>query len=309
MKQCIIIMIVGVFFSISIQAQKVAMFETTFYFEDAVGNMDSIRVGHDTAANYSYNPEFGESFINTPFDSVFEVRASHRENFPGISPNTKPEDFFLSKKIIGYSEVGPHPVHGCISGDPIIFTIYAKYPPVTVTWDSMEFIQSYCLVGSYLSDNFLSETLNEWWTFPELVEEYTCLADTGNKLIEFEGKWDFPYTLFPYPVSGSNGIDTIHSVMYTPMSFYQFTPCQSWWVGTKNPEIHFINLWCPNPVQGDLRRIDQNSGDWQVVSLLGQVILEGHGSTISMAGLPTGSYVVVTLLENGIGIQKIQKVE
>lgn len=50
------------------------MFETTFYFEDAVRNMDSIRVGHDTAANYSYNPEFGESFLNTPFDSVFEVR-------------------------------------------------------------------------------------------------------------------------------------------------------------------------------------------------------------------------------------------
>lgn len=66
-------------FSIPIQAQKVAMFETTLYFEDAVGNMDSIRVGHDTAANSTFNTDFGEEFINAPFDSVFEVRAAHRQ--------------------------------------------------------------------------------------------------------------------------------------------------------------------------------------------------------------------------------------
>ncbi|MCF8239236.1 MAG: hypothetical protein K9I85_13830 [Saprospiraceae bacterium] len=74
MKHCILFLIVWPCVASPIFAQKVAMFETTFYFEDAVRNMDSIRVGHDTAANYSYNPEFGESFLNTPFDSVFEVR-------------------------------------------------------------------------------------------------------------------------------------------------------------------------------------------------------------------------------------------
>ncbi|MCF8239235.1 MAG: T9SS type A sorting domain-containing protein [Saprospiraceae bacterium] len=97
--------------------------------------------------------------------------------------------------------------------------------------------------------------------------------------------------------------------MYTPKSFYQFTPCQSWWVGTENPVVQYINLWGPNPVRDVLTRSDQIAAEWQVFSLLGQMILGGHGSTISMAGLPKGNYVVVTVLDKGIGIQKIQKLE
>ncbi len=304
MKQCIIFLMVGVFFSIPIQAQKVAMFETTLYFEDAVGNMDSIRVGHDTAANFIFNPDFGEEIINTPFDSIFEVRAAHR-----LSTNGKPDNK-MSKKIIGWTEGPLHPVHDCIlSAEGILILVHAKHPPVTVRWDSTEFLHSYCRVGSYLSDNFLSETLWEWWLDPELVKEFACMADTGSYVVDFSGKVDFPYMVVPFPVEGGNGMDSVHCLLFTPKSYFLYTPCQSFFVGTENPELHYINLWGPNPVRDVLTRSDQVDADWQVVSLLGQVLLEGHGSTISMGGLPIGNYVVVTVLDNGIGIQKIQKLE
>lgn len=104
-------------------------------------------------------------------------------------------------------------------------------------------------------------------------------------------------------------MDSVHCLLFTPKSYFLYTPCQSFFVGTENPEVHYINVWGPNPVQGDLTRSDQVDAEWQVVSLLGQVLLEGHGSTISMGGLPIGNYVVVTVLDNGIGIQKIQKLE
>ena len=54
--------------------QQAAFFETTIYFEDAVGNIDSVVVGMDEEANFEYNPQFGEADIEAPWDSVFEVR-------------------------------------------------------------------------------------------------------------------------------------------------------------------------------------------------------------------------------------------
>ncbi|MCB0375492.1 MAG: hypothetical protein KDD04_06205, partial [Sinomicrobium sp.] len=56
-------------------SQQTAQFETTLYFEDAVGNRDSVIVGYDTLATHDIDPEFGEQELVSPFDSVFEVRA------------------------------------------------------------------------------------------------------------------------------------------------------------------------------------------------------------------------------------------
>jgi hypothetical protein len=54
------------------------MYQADFYFQDAIGNRDTITIGYDTTANGEYNPQFGEINLSQPFDSVFEVRATHR---------------------------------------------------------------------------------------------------------------------------------------------------------------------------------------------------------------------------------------
>ena len=48
-----------------------------FWFEDAVGNKDTIWVGADNNATSgnNFDMQFGEVPIYSPFDSVFEVRA------------------------------------------------------------------------------------------------------------------------------------------------------------------------------------------------------------------------------------------
>jgi len=59
-------------------AQQTPQFQITLQFEDAIGNKDSIIVGYDeTASSDQLNTQFGEVLIDTPFDSVFEVRAMH----------------------------------------------------------------------------------------------------------------------------------------------------------------------------------------------------------------------------------------
>lgn len=111
-----------------LHGQKTAGWEIKFYFEDVVGNRDTIIVGYDRDANYTYNPDFGEVDIkDVPWDSVFEERAGHPES--SIEP-----DAILSKKIIGHGEEKSPYYDNCFSGSFVI-RIFAKvkYLPLTIT--------------------------------------------------------------------------------------------------------------------------------------------------------------------------------
>lgn len=58
------------------------LFQTVIWFEDAVGNRDSVNIGFNLEAKWdTLNPNFGEALLDTPFDSIFEVRVSHLDNW------------------------------------------------------------------------------------------------------------------------------------------------------------------------------------------------------------------------------------
>jgi hypothetical protein len=51
-------------------------FSFELYFEDAIGNKDTLLLGYDPLATDSIDVAFGEvNIINQPWSSVFEVRA------------------------------------------------------------------------------------------------------------------------------------------------------------------------------------------------------------------------------------------
>ncbi len=63
-------------------AQKIPIFQTPLYFEDSLGNKDTLVIGYDrNVKDDQLNPEYGEVWISTPMDSVFEVRAFHGDDF------------------------------------------------------------------------------------------------------------------------------------------------------------------------------------------------------------------------------------
>lgn len=127
-------------------------FSFDLYFEDALGNRDTITLGYDPLATDGIDAQFGEeNIISQPWDSVFEVRIGDKTSsfLYGYPEN---ETFSTKKQIIKKQ---------CDSNWSIWDLIYIdlKNPnfPVTVSWNNNVF-DSDCIKGSILQ----SEEINSW---------------------------------------------------------------------------------------------------------------------------------------------------
>ncbi len=158
-------------------AQVSPQFQTAIVVTDAIGNIDSVIVGHDTLATYDIDIQFGEFEILTPFDSVLEVRASTM---------SWPEREKTSKIIIEKAGL-IYPVpnnHGCYSSAPIFIYIWAKYQPVTISWDSARFLTNICHNGSLLSNHWADEVTDpyDWDAYPQ--NKNYCMAAQNSFIID-----------------------------------------------------------------------------------------------------------------------------
>jgi hypothetical protein len=217
--------ILGLFCPIVVFCQKTAFWETKFYFEDGIGNKDSITIGHDTSANYVFNPDFGEAnIIDIPWDNVFEVRATHGEQV--ANPHAQPS--FFSKKVIGYVEGGLHPVYRCLYvREPLKFFVRIKNMPLRITWKK-ENHHGFCNVKDYMTPHKIPLIFDKWWESVAVLnpDAYVCLADTGQyEVTKFSDVHNhfFDYLLEP----NSNGtVDTVYGfllIFLTKSSRY--SPC------------------------------------------------------------------------------------
>lgn len=122
--------------NIPIYAQIVTpFFEMEFYFEDGVGNRDTVVLGADTLGSSNiFLPEvFNEQLITEPFDSVFEVRVA-KLSFNGE----------FSKRGISYM----------ISNEPDCLT-YADFAPIIIN-----------AVHFPITISYNYEAINETWCYP-----------------------------------------------------------------------------------------------------------------------------------------------
>lgn len=143
-------------------AQKVPMFQTPLFFEDAVGNKDTLIIGYDTLSKDDrIYPEFGEVWIGTPMDSVFEVRAFHFDDFSQK----------MSKKIIAGCEKGG----GCYNTLGPKIVVSAKYPPIKIRYDSTQFGIGSCRENAIISPDWLMFFIEFWWE----TDLYFCMAPTS----------------------------------------------------------------------------------------------------------------------------------
>jgi hypothetical protein len=126
------ITILALFSVVLVQAQQ---FTFDVYFEDAVGNRDTITLGYDATASDTINAQYGEiNIVNQAWDSVFEVRLSEFDyiNYSGATYNPS---FQSKKKIMRYTPQPP-----CVySSTPVFIAVKNKYRPFHFTWDSTLF--------------------------------------------------------------------------------------------------------------------------------------------------------------------------
>ncbi len=281
-------------------AQQNAQFEATIYFEDAVGNRDSILVGYDTLATENLDPAFGETAIDTPFDPTFEVRAALF-----VAPEK------LSKKIISPAEwFFASGSDSCYRSSRIYFFVWAKHQPVTLSWNTGLFAASVCQQGSFISNHWEDELVfppYQWGSNP--AQKEFCLAEAGNVQLAFtaEGLVAAGVTTpvyIDYPVAGQ-GEQRIWGGRFYPAAAFpnDYTPCTGMTSIDREKGYRPLYLF-PNPARTYF--------SWPPVGepIRYLWILDGRGrpllvrkdvgdETIDVSTLPAGVYQVVLETEKG----------
>lgn len=195
--------------STSIAQPLMPLFSMPIWFEDAIGNKDTLWVGTDTAASsYNINPQFGEVELTSPFDSVFEVRGVHGD-----------DDYWrTTKTIIEYNSNGG----SCLLPGHTRIMIHALNWPVTIHWDTVLLKQiSPCHKNVILTPTALTFLLQDWYE----SDIFYCMMRTDSL------KEDFIYEQEPvyqgwllkhsFEVQGQ-GMTELNGLYYTGFSGYPY---------------------------------------------------------------------------------------
>lgn len=124
-----------------VQSQE---FSFEMYFEDALGNKDTLTFGYDATATNNLDPLFNEEDLSSvPWGSGFEVRIS--DHIYGTDQyNTLNYNFYTSTQIQEKSCVPSNYLISCIH-------VYEATYPISITWDSTLF-DNPCRYNSLLTD-------------------------------------------------------------------------------------------------------------------------------------------------------------
>jgi len=208
------------------------------------------------------NLQFGEEAITGSFDSVFEVRAVHSDDFGWGEPG-----YSLLKKVIEHAEKTTNTP--CYSGANLIFFVYAKYQPITIRVDDSVFNQS-CLAGSFVTPDRANEMIWLWdWLEMDPTPRYGCLSEGSYTWYADEHENEVPYIAMQ-PVQGSiNALDSLYGLSIVIREDAAFSPCDAV-VSTKE---HFVqdDTWIyPNPTHKQVYINPENVKEIRSVSVYDQ---------------------------------------
>lgn len=295
-----------VFNALQISAQLTPIFETTIYFEDAIGNKDSIIYGYDTLANNTYNPDFGEIDIQTPFDSIFEVRVT-----PDVL-NMIWGDGIRSKKLIAHTITLGGTWICDITGSNIGIEIYTKHPPVKAYWNSEDF-NDICRINGYTT-NVISG-LYSVGIFETHDLEMACLWNQDTIQFNFAPFSDGIPTYFREDIIEGGLSDTIYGIEFGPSPMQSISPCWNWIVADDEVVIKedLVRLF-PNPSSHQVTIQSQNNQTHKAIiyALNGKEITAFtfvKETTVNTSKWPNGLYFVQIQDEYGqlIEVKKIVK--
>ena len=259
-------------------------FSFQMYFEDALGNRDTLTIGYDpNGSRDSILPEFGEeNLAHIPFDSVFDVRISNQTDL--IIGHYEYELFHSKVKIVKYFE-------------KVILDIKTKNWPVIAEWDSSLFNKD-SLNGSI----FTSYHPMTWW---DAGSPYSNL-DIINLLDESQVSFTANYP--------NNWQDYLEYPEYGFLNYYLIggdVPVSNFYVAFGDSSLLTTNIdllekdlisFYPNPtlgevyLSGDLINIKQVA----VYDLKGRLInKEFERNYIDISHLKDGIYLLVVKYNNG----------
>lgn len=291
----ILLLILQVFSSILCQISP--RFQTKLYFEDAIGNIDSITIGFDVNATNETDLEFEESEDNTPFDSIFDVRAR--------DPNADAEGG-LYKVLVTSSTMGAPDPDNCLTGGGAHIFINCVYQPIKIWWDKGDFLDTICYRGAFITDQISWElTEVSLDNFPGITY---CLSETNEAFFELtdEAFDEFPLESrleLEYEVEGQ-GTQQIYGLSLAIGPTFGYTPCY-WITNTAEVSLATSTVIYPNPCQEFLMLEGLGIEKLKNVFLydnLGKLLQEypfEYGSYLNFSQLADGVYYLIGELEYG----------
>ncbi len=283
MKHFYILFLISIFHNTGF-AQDDILFESTLYFEDAIGNKDSIVYGFAENEEISIiNPIYGEAEINTPFDSIFEVRASH-EGALNIG--------FTKKLITHVFDAFYDSVNNCYhNATDAYFVIHAKHYPVKISWDPQDYKNRHCIEGSMIIGHSQPFLFDSWFLEEDFLTEATCLA-TDSVLYRLEN--DLPYDFYnniDIDVEGNKTAKGKGLFILFRDDYHFGGMCKA--EGT-NSVYNYASLPSlspfPNPVNEVFHFGIEQARDYEIIDLHGRIVLWGKHKEAEVQFLSSGIY-------------------
>jgi hypothetical protein len=276
--------------------QLIPRFETAFYFEDAIGNKDTVHIGYDLEATKETDAAFGEVEYNAPFDSIFDVRVKDPNSFTGN----------LYKRLITKSTVVFNDPDSCLSGGGGEVFIHSIYQPIKVSWDQMIFYDSICYRGGFVIDHVKHEVT---WVSPDNFPPlYYCLADVEEGYFELPSDdWENleARLRIEHEVEGL-GVQEIFGLAVVVGPVFLYTPC--YWITdvmeAEGGNVASVKLF-PNPTSGEISiQIEQNISFQELIlfNSIGSPVEKfswNLNEAINISGHPAGIYYLAGSLADG----------
>lgn len=291
MKKILFFFLFILSFSICEAQFKTPMILDTIWVKDAIGNVDTVFIGADSAATSEIDPEFGEILLTHPFDSVFDIRLKSQFSFTN----------YFSKITIGLSEKILSSNNGCWSGGPFAILIHAKHQPVTVYWNRPSFANSICENGSFITDHERDALI---WPFNWETKDtlFRCMSVEDSLIIDTS----IPrHIRTDFEIEGK-GEQTIYGVRIEILPAPYWGPCNAL-VSTKEADFSYSDLTIfPNPTN-DVVNINLDfPKKVNVYDLQGKLVLKSiDTSQIDVSQLIGGVYFLEVLDRNSI--RKVSK--
>ena len=254
----------------SISAFSQPEFSFDLYFEDALGNRDTITIGYDPLATDGIDELFGEeNIISQAWDSVFEVRISDYYDRNAVGEQVS----FNTKKCIQYIFSQPY-----FKTNRIEIDIHAKHFPIKISCDST-LLQSAERRGTFIT----SMLPGGWFDTGGFV---TNLFYNPQTLINFAGFESWP--LYPFNYYYLEASDSVF-VCWAAIADSNVNTSNV----LENKLENKIEVF-PNPVFNN-SNLHFSSGDYyNLCNIEGHLIKSGgiENKIINLENIPPGVYYI-----------------
>lgn len=249
-------LLLGLMFFLVLNLRAQEPFSMFLVFADSLGHQDSILVGYDPdkpPTGFHLHPDYDGQINDSPFDSILEVRG-------GYDLYYMLDDGEMTDTLIGQYGGDCKPIGVMAS---IWLLIYSKYPPITISWDSVALNASYCRSHSIFQNNEFAPAAPEELD-PFILNDHSSFVPLFDAW-QFNGNDTIPQSYFPVEVLGMGEVEV-------PLLIFDMKT--DVWTGTEEKEYTpGIRIW-PNPGDGRVYLDGLQPGILKVFSLDGSLVSE-----------------------------------